>query len=106
MKKYQEWIDSHKVRSVKAGDKIDVLDTENIWCKATVELVCKALNRKDLLYIHYDGWNRQYDEYLYIDSNRVCPLGLYTSRSDIPVYKMRNTSGSNGPLSMMYAVVL
>ena len=92
MKKYQDWLESHRVKSVKPGDKLDVCDTEHIWCKATVELVCRTHNRKDLLYIHYDGWNRQYDEYLYIDSSRICPLGLYTSRRDIPVYKMRNSS--------------
>ena len=26
MKKYQEWINSHKVTSVKAGEKLDVCD--------------------------------------------------------------------------------
>lgn len=90
-KKYQEWISSHKVtHQPKAGDKLDVCDTENIWCKATVELIIKTGNRKDLLYIHYEGWNRKYDEYIYIDSHRIAPLGLYTSRTDIPVYRMLN----------------
>jgi len=73
---------------VNAGDQIDVCDTENIWCKATVELVIKTLNRPNLLYLHYEGWNRKYDEYIYIDSHRLAPSGLYTSRSDIPVYRM------------------
>ena len=81
-------------------------DTENIWCKATVELIIKTANRKDLLYIHYEGWNRKYDEYIYIDSHRIAPLGLYTSRSDIPVYRMLNNQMGEGPLEMMYAVVL
>lgn len=40
--KYQDWVNSHQIVSVKAGDKIDVCDTENIWCKATVELVVKS----------------------------------------------------------------
>ena len=43
-------------------------------------MVIKTNNRKDLLYIHYEGWNRKYDEYVYIDSHRVAPLGVYTSR--------------------------
>jgi hypothetical protein len=42
MKKYRDWIAGHKVHSVKPGDKLDVNDTENIWCRATVELVIKS----------------------------------------------------------------
>lgn len=104
MTKYQVWLNSHVVTQVKAGEKIDVCDTENIWCKATVELVIKTPNRKDLLYLHYEGWNRKYDEFMYIDSFRIAPLGFYTERSDIPVYSMLNNQGRNGPV--MYAVVL
>ena len=90
MKKYQEWITSHNVVSVQPGEKLDVCDTEYIWCKATVELVIRSACRKDLLYLHYEGWNRKYDEYMYIDSHRISPLGLYTNRGDIPVYRMVN----------------
>ena len=104
MVKHQEYVTSHKLQSVKAGEQIDVCDTENIWCKATVELVVKSNNRRDLLYLHYEGWNRKYDEFIYIDSHRIAPLGLYTSRNDIPVYSMLNNNGRNGPV--MYAVVL
>jgi len=90
MKKYHEWVNSHKVTSVQAGEKLDVCDTEYIWCKATVEIVVKSAHRKDMLYLHYEGWNRKYDEYIYIDSHRIAPLGLYTNRRDIPVYRMVN----------------
>lgn len=90
MKKYKDWIQSHIVTSVKTGEKLDVCDTEHIWCKATIELVIKTIERKDLLYLHYEGWNRKYDEYIYIDSHRIAPLGLYTGRNDIPVYRMMN----------------
>ena len=105
IQKYQEWLNSHTLSSIKAGEKIDVCDTELIWCNATVELVIKTPNRKDLLYLHYEGWNRKYDEYLYIDSHRIAPLGLFTSRTDIPKYRMTSRQ-SGAPLSMMYAVVL
>lgn len=105
--KYKEWINAHQVKSVKAGQKLDVCDTEHIWCKATIELVIKTQNRKDLLYVHYEGWNRKYDEYMYIDSHRISPLGFYTNRTDIPVYRMMNNNqGGGGPVQMMYAVVL
>ena len=91
---------------MKAGDKIDVLDTEQIWCKATVEMIIKSDNRRDLLYVHYDGWNRKYDEYIFIDSYRIAPHGVYTDRRDIPIYRMIGNREDNGQLSMMYAVVL
>jgi len=70
-------------------------------------LVVKTSSRRDLLYVHYEGWNRKYDEYIYIDSHRVVPLGFYTGRGDIPVYRMMNNqAGAGGPVQMMYAVVL
>ena len=47
-------------------------------------------NRKPLLYIHYAGWSRKYDEYFYADSERLAPKGLYTSRTDIPKYRMKS----------------
>jgi len=106
MLEYETRINSANLTSVKVGDKIDACDTENIWCKATIELVIKAPNRKDLIYIHYEGWNRKYDEYLYIDSHRVAPLGVYTQREDIPIYRMMGNRGTDGQLNMMYAIVL
>lgn len=106
MNAYENWVESVKLKQVKVGDKIDACDTENIWCKATVEMVVKASNRKDLLYVHYEGWNRKYDEYIYIDSHRIAPLGVYTGRQDIPIYRMMGNRGSDGQLNMMYAVVL
>jgi len=73
---------------VKAGDKIDVRDTEFIWCIGRVELIITSLSREQLYYIHYEGWNRKYDEYIYKRSSRLAPLGTYTSRNDIPKYQM------------------
>lgn len=29
---YKEWKDKHQLKDCKAGDKIDVRDTEYIWC--------------------------------------------------------------------------
>lgn len=50
---------------MKAGDKIDVRDTEYVWCVGIVELKILSEHREPLLYIHYEGWNRKYDEYIY-----------------------------------------
>lgn len=63
-------------------------DTEYIWCVGIVELKITSQNRPPLLYIHYEGWNRKYDEYLYQPSKRLAPLGTYTKRNDIPKYYM------------------
>lgn len=79
---------------------MDVRDTENIWCSATVELKILSAGRPPLLYIHYEGWNRKYDEYIYQNSHRLAPSGLYTSRTDIPRYYMCPHT------NMMYAHVL
>ena len=35
---FKTWLDKHNVKNVKAGQVIDCLDTEHIWCQATVEL--------------------------------------------------------------------
>ncbi len=47
-----------KIRNVKAGDKVDVRDTEYIWCVGNVELKITSLNHPTLLYIHYEVRNR------------------------------------------------
>ena len=39
---------------VKAGEKVDVRDTEYIWCSGIVELKISTMNRYPLLYIHYE----------------------------------------------------
>lgn len=41
-----------------------------------------------------------------MDSYRLAPLGTYTERRDIPIYRMMGNRNGDGQLSMMYAVVL
>ena len=50
---YSQWKQSHQLGLVKAGQKVDVRDTEYIWCSGEVELKISTLNRPVLLYIHY-----------------------------------------------------
>jgi hypothetical protein len=40
------------------------------------------------LLIHYQGWNKIYDEILELSSPRLAPLGYFTSREDIPRYAL------------------
>jgi hypothetical protein len=55
---YKEWKDRHRLnlpgKEVKIGEKVDVRDTEYIWCVGTVELKISTINRKPLLYVHYN----------------------------------------------------
>jgi hypothetical protein len=45
IRNHSKWLEKHKVAEVKAGDKIDVLDTEHIWCTAIVELKIKTASK-------------------------------------------------------------
>lgn len=88
LQNHKNWLKKHTLCNARPGQKVDVLDTEHIWCTAEVEIKILAEDRKPLLYLHYDGWSRKYDEYLYMDSSRVAPVGVYTTRNDIPRYRM------------------
>lgn len=39
---------------IKAGEKIDVRDTEYIWCTGNVEQKVTTPNKPPLLFIHYE----------------------------------------------------
>lgn len=54
MKTYKKWKASHQLTDIKAGDKIDIRDTEYIWCVGTVELKITTQNHPPVLYIHYE----------------------------------------------------
>ena len=75
-----------RVQTAKVGDQLDVRDTEYIWCVGTVKIIIESPFKELLLIIHYEGWNKYFDEILPITSNRIAPLGYYTSREDIPKY--------------------
>jgi hypothetical protein len=86
---HQKWKAKHILESIKPGQRIDVLDTEHIWCNAQVELKIQAeAHDSPLLLVHYDGWSRKYDEFLLLNSKRIAPDGCYTKRDDIPRYRM------------------
>ena len=100
--KYLKWKNDHRLKNVKIGDRIDVRDTEYIWWTGWVEKILKSkYNWADLLYVHYDGWSRCYDEYIPADSDRVSPLSLYTGRVDIPKYTRHD-----GPDERVYGNVI
>jgi hypothetical protein len=61
------------------GQEVDVLDTEYIWCRGTIREVVNRKKRSQVL-VHYEGWNKVYDEYITQNSYRLAPLGLFTNR--------------------------
>ena len=73
---------------------MDARDTGFIWCVGTVTMVIESIAREPILAIHYEGWNRWYDEFLPINSPRLARLGFYTHRDDIPKYKMKPVQGA------------
>jgi len=63
---------------VEVGDKIDVRDTEYIWCVGAVNIKIESPNKDALLIVHYEGWNKYFDEVIKQSSARIAPLGVYT----------------------------
>jgi hypothetical protein len=101
-KQYLEWKKSHTLIDVSIGDKVDIRDTEYIWCSGSVERILKSrYNCADLYFVHYEGWSRCYDEYIPADSDRIAPHKLYTSRNDIPKYTRHD-----GPDERVYGNVV
>jgi len=59
-------------------------------------MIVESIGKEPILAIHYDDWNRWYDEFLPLSSPRLARLGFYTSRDDIPKYKMKPVAGQPG----------
>ncbi len=81
------------LRDFEAGAVVDVRDSEMIWCEARVELKLSMSGNRTALYIHFLGWSRKYDEYVWADSHRIAPKGIYTKRTDIPRYHVCRVTG-------------
>lgn len=77
---HNEWLSRRKVSSVEIEQKIDVLDTENIWCIGIVKQIHQDQVHGIIVKIHYQGWSEVYDEYICLNSPRLASLGFVTSR--------------------------
>lgn len=51
-----------RVEKIEVGDKLDIRDTEYIWCVGTVQIKIESPNKDPMLVVHYEGWNKYYDE--------------------------------------------
>jgi hypothetical protein len=102
------WQDSKKYHSsitllfrlekVEVGDKVDLRDTEYIWCVGRVKIKIDSPNKEALLVVHYEGWNKYYDEIVKQSSCRIAPFGTYTGRNDIPRYVLKEDNSMIGSI--------
>jgi len=69
------------------GDTIDCLDTVSKWYESTV----RAVKDHNIL-VHFDGWARNWDEWIDRDSDRLAPRGSHT---DGPRQKTSSMVASN-----------
>ena len=84
------------MKNIEVGQKMDVRDSNYIWCTATVTRLISKINEPHrFLRISYDNFDRSYDEDVYPMSARVSPHGFYTSRPDIPRYLLKSTTKPN-----------
>lgn len=74
------WCERRRVRGVGVGSRLDVRDTESIWCVGVVKDVIRNERHDETLLIHYAGWDNIYDEYICVNSKRLAPLGCFTER--------------------------
>ena len=92
LKAFKEFKEKIKLKEVNEGMKVDVKDTEGIWCTGTIKTVLNVENSNFIL-VHYDKWDSVYDELFSLDSNRLAPIGFYTSRN-ILRYRLAMNEGN------------
>jgi len=74
------------VTEAEANTKLDIRDSEYVWCTGIVTMKVMYISGPPSLKIHYEGWDYKYDEMLSMNDSRLAPLGFFTSREDIPKY--------------------
>jgi hypothetical protein len=85
-----------RLEKVEVSDKIDIRDTEYVWCEGVVKIKIESPNKETLLVVHYEGWNKYYDEIIKMSSNRIASHGTYTKRKDIPRYQLKDSNSMVG----------
>lgn len=61
--------------TLSVGSFLDVKDRTCVWLNGVVRDVAD-----DAIYIHYLGWNKKYDEWIELDSQRLAPKGMYAKK--------------------------
>ena len=70
-------------RELQIGEWVDVKDTVENWLDAQV--IDKNDSKKEVL-IHYNGWNRRWDEWLPMNSPKIMPFRYHTRQTVITEY--------------------
>ena len=88
LKDGEQWESKRRINADKLveGEKLDVRDTEYIWCVGSVLKIYRVDNKVTELLVHYLGWNKIYDEIIDFKSPRLAPFGFYSTRKEIPRY--------------------
>lgn len=79
---------------LKAGDKVTALDVREVWCKAVV-LDCRGEGMDREFKVHYQGWKRQWDEWIFLRSGRLLP---YSDGSTSSTVLPGSSEGSSAPM--------
>ena len=70
-------------RTLQIGEWVDVKDTVENWLDAQVIDINES--KKEVL-IHYNGWNRRWDEWLPMNSPKIMPFRYHTRQTVITEY--------------------
>ncbi|CAD8085593.1 unnamed protein product [Paramecium sonneborni] len=91
LKEVDLWKEKGKIKELKVGMKLDILDTVFIWCLGEIKEIRygKDDQPKQIL-VHYIGWNKVYDELLEVNSFRLAPQGSNTSQKNVLQYQQSN----------------
>eukprot|EP00466_Bigelowiella_natans_P012249 jgi/Bigna1/86001/estExt_fgenesh1_pg.C_70228 len=63
---------------LRVSVRLDVHDTSEKWCKATITEVINEPPNRFQVKVSYDGWSSKFDEWINSDSYRLAPLHYYT----------------------------
>lgn len=75
------WRNQRYLSSVNVNQKLDILEAPDIWCKATVLSVTELDSKKTLVKVHYDQWDKRFDELIPLSSKRIAPNNFVLSHS-------------------------
>eukprot|EP00742_Colponemidia_sp_Colp-10_P004703 GILJ01005016.1.p1 GENE.GILJ01005016.1~~GILJ01005016.1.p1 ORF type:complete len:538 (-),score=65.74 GILJ01005016.1:200-1813(-) len=99
--KWDEWISLtsprllkqwYPGRDIQLYNRLDVLDTYHKWCEAFVI----EMNDKQVK-IHYKGFVSKWDEWIDKQSDRIRPVGTYSSAFGIGKLLSRHSNSNNTP---------
>ncbi|ESN94960.1 hypothetical protein HELRODRAFT_87257 [Helobdella robusta] len=82
----------------EVGDRLEAQDYLNYWFVYTAKIIGSDAE-KDLVLVHFEGWNSRYDEWVHVRSNRLRPLTTSSSPSPSNNKNNNNRSSSASGLS-------